>query len=41
MISELMIEKYRGIYNLKLENLGKVNVIVGENNTGKTRDIYH
>lgn len=36
MISELMIEKYRGIYNLKLENLGKVNVIAGENNTGKT-----
>lgn len=36
MISELNIEKYRGIYNLKLENLGKVNVIAGENNTGKT-----
>lgn len=36
MISELIIEKYRGINNLKLENLGKVNVIAGENNTGKT-----
>lgn len=36
MISELIIEKYRGINNLKLENLGKVNIIAGENNTGKT-----
>lgn len=36
MISELMIEKYRGIDDLKLENLGKVNIIAGENNTGKT-----
>ena len=36
MISELVIEKYRGIDNLKLENLGKVNIIAGENNTGKT-----
>lgn len=36
MISELKIEKYRGICNLPLENLGKVNVIAGENNTGKT-----
>lgn len=36
MISELIIEKYRGIKDLKLENLGKINVIAGENNTGKT-----
>ena len=36
MLSELFIEKYRGLNNLKLENLGKVNVIAGENNTGKT-----
>lgn len=36
MISELTIEKYRGISNLRLENLGKVNIIAGENNTGKT-----
>ena len=33
MLSELFIEKYRGLNNLKLENLGKVNVIAGENNT--------
>lgn len=33
MLSELIIEKSRGINNLKLENLGKINVIAGENNT--------
>ena len=36
MISELTIEKFRGIDNLKLDALGKVNIIAGENNTGKT-----
>lgn len=36
MLSELNIEKYRGIDGLKLEDLGRVNVIAGENNTGKT-----
>ncbi len=36
MISELTIEKFRGIDNLKLDTLGKVNIIAGENNTGKT-----
>ena len=36
MLSELNIEKYRGIDSLKLEDLGRVNVIAGENNTGKT-----
>lgn len=36
MISELTIEKFRGIDNLKLDNLGKINIIAGENNTGKT-----
>lgn len=36
MISELLIEKYRGLKNLQLEELGKVNIIAGENNTGKT-----
>ena len=34
MISELTIEKFRGIDNLKLDALGKVNIIAGENNTG-------
>lgn len=36
MISELYIEKYRGIQNLRLEKLGKINIIAGANNTGKT-----
>lgn len=36
MISELKIEKYRGINKLRLDNLGKINIIAGENNTGKT-----
>ena len=36
MISELYIEKYRGLKDFKLEELGKVNIIAGENNTGKT-----
>lgn len=36
MLSELNIEKYRGIDSLNLEDLGRVNVIAGENNTGKT-----
>lgn len=36
MISELTIENYRGIRNLKLDNLGKINIIAGANNTGKT-----
>ena len=30
MLSELNIEKYRGIDSLKLEDLGRVNVIAGE-----------
>lgn len=36
MLSELYIERYRGINDLKLENLGMINIIAGENNTGKT-----
>lgn len=36
MISELFIESYRGLHNLKLDSLGKVNIIAGANNTGKT-----
>lgn len=36
MISELYIEQYRGIQNLRLEELGKINIIAGENNTGKS-----
>ena len=36
MISELHIEQYRGIKNLTLNELGKINIIAGANNTGKT-----
>lgn len=36
MISELSIDTYRGIKGLKLDNLGKINIIAGANNTGKT-----
>lgn len=36
MLSELLIETYRGIKNLDLGRLGKVNIIAGANNTGKT-----
>lgn len=35
-IESLDIETYRGIKNLQIENLGDVNVFVGDNNTGKT-----
>lgn len=35
-IQELQIETYRGIKNLQIENLGDVNILVGDNNTGKT-----
>lgn len=36
MLSELKIERYRGIRNLELKDLGMVNIIAGANNTGKT-----
>lgn len=36
MFNELNIEKYRGIKNLKIEKLNHVNLIVGDNNCGKT-----
>lgn len=35
-IKELHIRNFRGIRDLELSNLGVVNVIVGENNAGKT-----
>lgn len=35
-ISELDIEAYRGIKNLKMENLAPINIITGDNNSGKT-----
>lgn len=36
-LSELYIEEYKGIRNLKLEELGKINIVTGVNNVGKTR----
>lgn len=35
-IESLQIETYRGIKDLHVENLGSVNVFVGDNNSGKT-----
>jgi hypothetical protein len=36
MISTLEINQFRGIENVKFENLGRANLIIGGNNTGKT-----
>ena len=35
-ISELSIEQYRGISDLRITNIGDINVLVGNNNVGKT-----
>ena len=35
-IESLNIKSFRGLEDLKIENLGDVNIIVGDNNTGKT-----
>lgn len=35
-ISTLTIERFRSLQQLKLENLGRVNLITGRNNTGKS-----
>ena len=36
LIKELLVDKYRGIRNLKITGLNQVNLIVGDNNCGKT-----
>jgi hypothetical protein len=36
MINEITIENFRGFASLKLSNLKRINLIVGENNAGKT-----
>lgn len=36
MIKAIRINSYRNLEGVKLENLGLMNIIVGENNTGKT-----
>lgn len=35
-LNKLLIERYRGIHNLVIEQLNQVNLIVGDNNCGKT-----
>ncbi|MDY3928431.1 MAG: AAA family ATPase [Clostridia bacterium] len=35
-ISELTIKQYRGINDLRITNIGEINVLVGNNNVGKT-----
>lgn len=35
-IESLKINLFRGIENLEIEDLGAVNIIVGDNNAGKT-----
>ncbi len=35
-IKNLDIETYRGINDLEIDNIGDINIIVGDNNTGKT-----
>ena len=36
MLSKLSIHRYRCFKHLELDNLGRVNLIVGQNNVGKT-----
>lgn len=36
MLSEIQIQNFRGIKDLKISNFSKVNIFVGEANTGKT-----
>lgn len=35
-IDSMFVAKYRGIKNLKLDDLGDINIVVGDNNSGKT-----
>ncbi|MCT7972064.1 AAA family ATPase [Laspinema olomoucense] len=36
MFKTIAIENFRGFQSFKLENLGRINLLVGENNSGKT-----
>lgn len=36
MISKLRVERFRGINNLEIKNLNRINLFVGDNNCGKT-----
>ena len=35
-LTEILIKQYRGLINLELKNLNKINIFVGPNNCGKT-----
>ncbi|GAC1477422.1 MAG: hypothetical protein NVS2B12_31740 [Ktedonobacteraceae bacterium] len=35
-IKDFTIERFRGLRDLKMENLGQINLFVGNNNSGKT-----
>lgn len=35
-IDNFTVERFRGLRNLKIENLGQINLFVGDNNSGKT-----
>ena len=35
-ISNLYIHSFRGIHSLELEDLNKINILTGDNNSGKT-----
>lgn len=36
-VKEFNIECFRGIRNLRLQNLNDINVLTGDNNAGKTK----
>ena len=36
-LQEFDIHQFRGIHNLELKDLNHINIITGDNNTGKTR----
>ncbi len=36
MLERLHVRKFRGLHDLKVKGLGRVNVVAGRNNAGKT-----
>ena len=36
ILSKLAVEGFRGMHDLKIDHLSQVNLIVGDNNCGKT-----
>ena len=36
MLKSVKIENFRGFKSFELQQLGRINLLVGENNTGKT-----